>query len=178
MHRAPPLLALLVAFASCGRTRAAPTLSSKAPSPTQDVAVAPTPIDQPPPLPPLHAEWLERFDLPGGQTAMVSMPQGATERRPVMIAVHGGGDRPDWACGEWRGVTNAYPFIVCPQGSPPGSDRFAWGSTAQIQKIIDLALPALRARFSDYMAEGPMLYAGFYAGVIYGAGVVRANPSI
>jgi hypothetical protein len=109
--------------------------------------------------------------------ALASVPLGAVDARPVMIAMHGNGDRPDWACGEWRGVTNAYPFIVCPQGSPSGADRFAWGSSAQIKRIIDLALPALRARFGDYVQTGPMIYAGFSAGVIYGAGVIKASPS-
>jgi hypothetical protein len=129
-------------------------------------------------LPPLSdAQWLERLELGKGAVALVSVPLGAAEPRPVMVAVHGSGDRPDWACGEWRGVTDAYPFIVCPEGSPSRGDRYAWGSSAQIQKIIDLALPALRARFGAYVMDGPMLYAGFSAGVIYGAGVVRRDPS-
>ena len=72
-------------------------------------------------LPPLtKALWFERLDLPCGYVAFVSVPLGATSARPIMVAAHGAGDRSEWACGAWRGVTDAFPFIVCPQGGPDG----------------------------------------------------------
>jgi hypothetical protein len=106
-------------------------------------------------------------------TAFVSVPQGATEPRPVMVAVHGAGDRPEWACGGWRGVTEARSFIVCPQGAPTRDGRFYWPSTARLRAIIDRAIDACHARFGPYVLDGPMVYAGFSAGVIYGAGMLR-----
>jgi hypothetical protein len=90
-----------------------------------------------------------------------------------MVAVHGAGDRPEWACGGWRGVTEARSFIVCPQGAPAADGRFYWPSTATLRGVIDRALDASRARFGACVLEGPMVYAGFSAGVIYGAGVLR-----
>jgi predicted esterase len=125
-------------------------------------------------LPPLtNAPWLDRLDLEGGATAFVSVPLGAKEPRPIMVAAHGAGDRPEWACGAWRGVTQAYPFIICPRGTPTGDGRYYWSSTAELARVVDRAIVALRERFGAYVAPGPMLYAGFSAGAIYGAAFVR-----
>lgn len=90
---------------------AAPSLSA-APSPAP-----PAPIDTPP-LPPLGGEWLVRLPLEGFGDAVVSVPLGATSPRAVVVGVHGRNDRPEWACGEWRGVTDARGFILCPHGVP------------------------------------------------------------
>jgi hypothetical protein len=127
----------------------------------------------PPALAPLLGTWLERLELDDGGVAFVSVPLGATEPRPVMVAVHGAGDRPEWACGGWRGVTEARSFIVCPQGTPTADGRFYWSSTAKLRTVIDRALDASRTRFGKYLLEGPMVYAGFSAGVIYGTGMLR-----
>jgi hypothetical protein len=168
------LVALLAASISCHRhvASAAPTPAPASTTTTTDAPVAAPPAASA--LPPLtSAPWLERLDLPGGDVALVSVPLGATGPRPVMVASHGAGDRPEWACGGWRGVTSAYPFIVCPQGAPASDGRFYWQSTAHLTRVVDKALVALRARFGSYVADGPMLYAGFSAGVIYGASLAR-----
>ena len=123
------------------------------------------------------ARWLEPLDLPDGEAAFVSVPLGTTVPRPVVVAVHGAGDRPEWACGGWRGVTDAYPFIVCPRGSDSGDGRFHWKSPDQIRKIVALSLPALHARFGPYVDAGPLLYAGFSLGAIHGARIVRDDPT-
>jgi predicted esterase len=129
--------------------------------------------DDGPPLAPLtDSRWLERVDLPGGEVGFVSVPLGATKPRPVVVAVHGAGDRPEWACGGWRGVTEAFPFIVCPQGKPTGDGRFYWASSAQLDRVIQAAVSAVHERFGGYVADTPMVYAGFSSGAIYGASVV------
>jgi predicted esterase len=128
-------------------------------------------------LPLTKAKWLERLDLPGGYGAFVSVPLGTTEPRPVVVAAHGAGDRAEWACGAWRGVTDAYPFIVCPQGSATGRETYYWPSTDYLQKVIDLALAALRLHFGEYVGDGPMTYVGFSAGAIYGAALLTKAPT-
>jgi predicted esterase len=165
----------LLLVASC-RTGEAPTRETGAPAPVDAAPEAPAAPDAAADagLPPLGgAAWIERIELQGGGAALVSVPLGATEPRPIMVAVHGAGDRPDWACGGWRGVTRAYPFIVCPEGTPTADDRFYWSSTAELSAKIERAIVGTRRRFGAYVAEGPMLYAGFSAGAIYGAALVR-----
>ncbi len=133
-------------------------------------------------LPPLtDAVWLETLAMPPGHAAFVSVPLGATEPRPVMIGMHGAGDRPEWACGGYRAATDAFPFIVCPRGVPQGPsapDKFASPGPDRIREDIVSALAALRARFKGYVADGPLLYAGFSLGAIHGAKVIATDGAM
>lgn len=133
----------------------------------------PTRAGEPRALAPLtDAAWLESLPMPAGHAVFVSVPLGATGPRPVMVGMHGAGDRPEWACGGYRGATHAYPFILCPRGVPQGPDKFATPSAARVEQDITDALAALRARFGAYVAEGPLLYAGFSLGAIHGVKVL------
>ncbi|WP_394829776.1 hypothetical protein [Pendulispora albinea] len=123
------------------------------------------------------AAWIEPLDLGNGDFAVVTVPLGATEPRPLMLAVHGAGDRPEWACGGWRLGTNAYPFIVCPRGTPLGSNSYAWSSWQQIERIALSALDHVRRRFGAYIAEGPVAYAGFSQGATAAAPLLLRHAS-
>jgi predicted esterase len=179
MRLAPPrVLAIAGVLLAAACTQREPRRARE--TPTRDAAVSRTENQlaevgtRDAGLPPLGgAPWLERLELPGGGVALVSVPLGATEPRPIMVAVHGAGDRPEWACGGWRGVARAYPFIVCPEGAPTGDDRFYWLSTKELQRRVDGAVAAVRERFGGYVSNAPMVYAGFSAGAIYGASLVR-----
>lgn len=160
-------------------TRAAgePPLASSPQSPT---ASATADANAPPALPPLGGQWLEHLPLDGFGPAVVSVPLGATSPRPVMVGVHGRGDRPEWACGEWRGVTSAHPFILCPHGVPAKArpeQGLAFAGAEQAKREIDAGLEALRARFGRYVADGPMIYAGFSLGAILGGAIVTGDPA-
>src|SRR5687767_4566662 len=99
-----------------------------APKPDQAPAVsaassAPIPTE----LPPLeNVSWLEELPLSDGSVGYVAPPVGAREPRPLIVAVHGAGDRANWACGGWRLAASAYAFVVCPSGLPMGAERFGW----------------------------------------------------
>jgi len=144
----------------------------KAPAPTSetttDAAVSEaSPVDSDPPpekLEPLRAAWLETLDLGNGDQAVVSVPMGATEPRPLIVAMHGAGDRHDWACGGWRLGNDAYPFIVCPHGTPMGSGVYAWSSSAQLERLALRAIDEVRRRYGPYVAPDPVTYAGFSQG--------------
>ncbi len=116
-------------------------------------------------LPPLSdVRWVEPLPLADGQLAYVMPPVGAREPRPLIVAVHGAGDRPDWACGGWRLGTHEYPFVVCPQGLRFDSQRFAWNVPSTIARRAQAAIDAARQRFGAYIADGPTIYAGFSQG--------------
>jgi hypothetical protein len=128
-----------------------------------------------PSLSPLVAEsWLIPLPVEGFRPAQVSVPLGARERRPIVVALHGAGDRPEWACGGWRGVTDAYPFIVCPTGQP-AADGFAWGPVAMVEREVTRSVEAVRARFGDHVAEGCALLVGFSQGAIRGVPMLAAG---
>ena len=139
---------------------------------------SPVGAEEPKALAPLtDAEWLESLPMPAGHAVFVSVPLGTTEPRPVMVGMHGAGDRPEWACGGYRGATRAYPFIICPRGLPSGQDKFFAPDGARIQKDVADALTALRARFGPYVADGPLIYAGFSLGAMQGVKVLTDEAS-
>jgi pimeloyl-ACP methyl ester carboxylesterase len=127
------------------------------------------------PLTPLAGNWLERVTLPGGTDAYVSIPNGATEPRPLVVAAHGAGDRPEWACGEWRGITTAYAFIVCPHGTA-SSGAFHWSSVEQLEREAGEAEAAVRARYGAHVDPAPAVFAGFSQGARIGALVAARHP--
>src|SRR5688572_17197436 len=56
-------------------------------------------------LPPLEAAT-PQVDLavPGHAPAVVSVPVGTTERRPIVVVAHGNFDRAEWQCRTWRSI--------------------------------------------------------------------------
>ena len=124
-------------------------------------------------LPPLSGhEWLETLELGSGHQAVVAIPLGAREPRPVVVGVHGAGDRAEWACGGYRNATGAHAFIICPQGLPRGDGKFSTASVERLAKDIELAVQKTREAFGAYVASGPPTYSGFSLGAIRGVHVV------
>ena len=159
------------------REHAADALSSKAPTPAS-VESPPAATDVPPPPPPglepLKAE-APLVDLPveGFRDAVVSLPLGAKEKRPVMVALHGNYDRPEWQCEVWREITKGHPFILCPRGipragAPKSEDRWEYGGLKKTEEELLAGLQALEKRFDAHVDRGPVLFTGFSLGAILG----------
>lgn len=126
-------------------------------------------------LPPLDSNWLVRLPLEGFGNAVVAAPTGASSPRPILIGVHGIRDRPEWACGEFLGVTRGHPFILCPHGVPIDAgpnDTVGFRTVDELKREIDAGIKAIRARFGRYVAEGPMIYGGFSRGAFFGVPIV------
>ena len=145
---------------------------------TATAAAGTTPL-----LPPLMAEGeLVPLAVAGFRDAVVSVPLGATSRRPVVLALHGNFDRPEWQCDVWRGVTRGRAFVVCPRGiprpdAPRSLDRWTYGKGTDVRAEVEAALAALRTRFEGYVAANPLLYTGFSLGAIHGVGIVAGDAS-
>src|SRR5664280_625056 len=117
----------------------------------------------------------------GFRDAIVAVPLGARQSRPVLVALHGNFDRPEWQCETWRAITKAYPFILCPRGIPrrdvPAKwDRWEYSSTDKTDHELEAGLAALRERFAEYIAPGPVLFTGFSLGAILGVGILKRHP--
>jgi predicted esterase len=129
-------------------------------------------------LTPLAANWLEPLDLGDGASAVVSVPVGATGPRPLVFAVHGAHDRPEWACGGWRLGFKAYPFIVCPRGSAVTRDKYAWANSAAIERVVMKSIDQVRERFGAYVAPAPYAYAGFSQGAMFAEPILVGHAAL
>jgi predicted esterase len=121
------------------------------------------------PLPALPG-FFEALPVPGHPDAWMSLPTGATDKRPVVVVIHGAGDRPDWQCGGWRRATRELAFIVCPRGSyapldsTKGDARYTHRGGAVLLAYIDASLAAVEARYPDYADTSTPILAGFSLG--------------
>jgi predicted esterase len=136
-------------------------------------------------LPPIPGEPLfTNLVVPGFPDAVVALPNGATTRRPVLIVLHGSGDRPDWNCDAWRHITSDHGFVLCPRGqyvpleSGKGDDkRYTHRGGAYLRRHVDAALAALATRFADYADIDRPVLAGFSLGATEVSGLALADPS-
>ena len=135
-----------------------------------------------PPIP--DAPLFTNLTVPGFPDAVVALPNGARTPRPVLVVLHGSGDRPDWNCDAWRHITSDRGFVLCPRGdyvpreSGPGDDRrYTHRGGAYLQRHFDAALSALAARFAGYVdVERPAL-AGFSLGAAEVLGLAARDPA-
>ncbi|WP_394823143.1 alpha/beta hydrolase [Pendulispora albinea] len=122
------------------------------------------------------------LDVSGFGPAVVSVPRGATEARPIVLATHGNYDRPEWQCQVWREIVGDGAFILCPRGiarrdSPSPKDiRFTYANGKALEREIDAGLAALRATFGAHVGSDPIVYTGFSLGAIIGAALAM-RPS-
>lgn len=154
----------------CARTRQPDLrLAVAAPAPETDVAPA------------LEGPGFDRIDLGGGDEAWLALPVGARDRRPVVVGVHGAGDRADWACSEWQAVTAGWAIVVCPRSPfvhPEDPHAYVWGSAEQIGRLSDRAVAAVRARYGAWVLDAPLVYAGWSQGGTLAADVIRSRPGV
>ena len=178
-------LACLFALAACTKR--------DAPSPVGvavDDAAAPAVVDAG--LAPLEGPWFQKWDIEGGGEVFATVPVGIREKRPVLVGVHGAGDRADWACSEWFATTAGWPLIVCPKGVPSRGSEAArsaaeqekwagfhsWSSAEQLAARADRAVSELRKRYGAYVDDGPMIFAAWSQGATLASNVVALRPRV
>jgi hypothetical protein len=170
---------MLVAVGACASPHKPGTGTADPPPPTAiaaegettmpDAAATLAPLDDP-------NGALVTIPLEGGGEAHVALPLGAQSRRPVVVGVHGAGDRADWSCSEWHAIVGASAFVVCPHGAddPRWRGTLVWGSGAAIAHESARAVAALRTRYGAYVADGPMLYGAWSQGATLAGSAVPA----
>ena len=120
--------------------------------------------------------------VPGFPTAVVSVPNGATSPRPLLIVLHGSGDRPDWNCDAWRHITGAQGFVLCPRGldapaeSTKDDKRYTHRGGAFLRAHVDAALAALAERFAGYVDIDRVIVTGFSLGATQAAQLALDDP--
>jgi hypothetical protein len=196
--RDAPALLVAGAFAACAlvacSTPSGPPVSSAplADEPAPSVSSAPAAmVAAPTPSasaagdePKLAAEKpIDALAVAGFGEAVVSIPIGARERRPVVVAAHGNYNRPEGLCETWRTIVGDGAFVVCPRGklrkdSPaPPDQRFTYDDGPALVREIDADLEALRLKFGAFVDEGAMIYVGFSLGAHLAPYVSSREPA-
>ena len=96
-----------------------------------------------------------------GDLGYVTIPLGATEKRPLVVALHGALDQPGMACAKWRGMFGPRPFIVCPAGTKLSKTAYVWGDPRLMRQTIDRAVAAAEARFPGRIEHEGAVWASF-----------------
>jgi len=197
---------LLIAMpAGCRAPRHATTVAAKRPAPiASSKLLEPRPLADPPgalaasthastekvepvavdsvvPSLTAQAPWID-LPIEGHQPAIVSLPLGATGRRPVVVAAQGLADNPKWWCERWRDRIGNRGFVLCPRGVvwgplPSGNIGYRYINARELEIEVLKGLDALAARYADYVDLGPVLFVGFSMGANFGAEVVQRHPA-
>jgi pimeloyl-ACP methyl ester carboxylesterase len=118
----------------------------------------------------------------GHGAATVTVPLGATSPRPIVVALQGSADRPEWQCGTWHGIARGNAFVLCPRGKPASNglgapERFTLGTAEETERELRAALGALKKRFGAWVASGSVVLAGFERGAALALAVMKQEPS-
>jgi hypothetical protein len=128
------------------------------------------------------SSWLVDLDVPGFGSAKLAVPSGATEPRPIVIALHGIADRPEWACGAYRGIVGSRPFVLCPRGVQradlgASAARYTFGNADDTARELRAALTALKSKYGAYVAPGSVILGGLELGADHAARIALQEPS-
>jgi predicted esterase len=120
--------------------------------------------------------------VPGFLDAVAALPVGTTRPRPIVVALHGIGDRPEWQCAAWSSVLGARAFIVCPRGAPgpqatAADPSLTYASAEALRFETVAAVEALRAAYPAYADAGPVVYTGFSLGAVHGVPCMVHDPA-
>jgi hypothetical protein len=171
-----------VAIPSCSQAHAREVGHDAAPVDAAPVdAATETAVDEPAtePLAPLDSDPpIVPLEIPDFSAAVVSVPLGATSRRPVVVATHGLWDLPEGLCDNWRWIVGDRAWVLCPRGEPrPPGKTFHYRSGPALAREIDAGVEALDRRYPGYVDTGPRMYAGFSLGAILGAWIIVHDPA-
>jgi hypothetical protein len=177
MEARDAILASLVTLVVCGCGRRS-VIPDDPPSP-RGSASASVPVDSSEPA--LAALRSEAAIIPmavdGFPDAVISMPLGATSRRPIVVATHGMWDFPEGLCDDQRWIFHDRVWVICPRGRPMPDKTFRYDSADSLEREIDADVRALEARYPGYVDDGAMLYTGFSLGAILGVAVITREPA-
>lgn len=161
-------------IASCSGMPRPPVATPPTPVPPTTEAAAPsTPAAEAEATPSIEKWSLDDVDV------WVSAPERGGERKPIVVGVHGSGERAEDACEIWRAAIGAHAFVVCPKGVRwRWVKNETWGPAWVLAERADKAIAAVRARYADRVTAGPVVYAGFSLGATLAPEVIALRPGV
>jgi predicted esterase len=124
-----------------------------------------------------------KLQVRGFGPAIVSIPRRGTRPRPVLVATHGAGDRPEWQCNVWRTTVQDRGFVLCPRGQttnaalPEEATGYYYPDHENLGDELTASLAALAERFPGEVDLGGPILTGFSQGAIMGARILGEHPA-
>jgi pimeloyl-ACP methyl ester carboxylesterase len=160
----------------------APLVRSATPSsaepPIQNSALSETTASSSPSEPSALGQTIA-LDVPDFSPAVVRLPD-SLGKAPVLVVTHGAGGTPEAHCELWARISRGKAILLCVRGrarSPLPADGDYYPDHPTLERETFAALSALRARFADRIAGGPVFYAGFSQGATMGARMLVEHAS-
>ncbi len=111
------------------------------------------------------------LEVPEFAPSLVKLPERAG-RLPVLVVTHGAGGTAEAHCELWARIIEDRALLLCVRGrarGPNPDDGEYYPDHRTLERETFAALSALRARYPERIAAGPVLYAGFSQGATMGA---------
>jgi predicted esterase len=118
------------------------------------------------------------LEVPGFAVAYYYKPR-RSERRAVILYLHGRGANAQEDCRKWARVARPYGWVVCPQG-PAATDSGGrtWNNdAATAQRIVDATLTALRGKYAGKVRLRGNILIGFSEGAFVAQQIGMRDPS-
>lgn len=161
-------------------------------SATAPMASAPTPPSE---LPPPAAELPPKtpliafppnysLQIPNHGSALVLVPIHAIGPKPLVIAAHGAGGRPELQCERWRPILQERAFVLCIRGyalglsdsnNPP--QNFFYPTHHALARELENALSALGRVFGENVDMRDPVFIGFSQGAVMGAMILPEHSA-
>ena len=134
---------------------------------------------QPPPAQ-AQARVVRALEVPGYAPAAFVPADGAAAR-PLVVALHGNFDRPEWMCAALAGIVAGRAFLLCPRGiartDAPGEDRWQFPPIGPLAREVAAARAELAERHPGRLSDGAEVWVGFSQGAHRVSRMAVANPS-
>ncbi len=156
-------------------SRASVVVESAHPA-TPNAGSIPAPSAAPLPTTPLTVEpdlagKRVALEVPDFSPSLVRFP-ARSGKAPILVVTHGAGGTTEAHCDLWSRIAHESAILLCVRGrarSPVPADGEYYPDHPTLERETFAALAALREKFSSYIAEGPVYYAGFSQGATMGA---------
>ncbi len=118
----------------------------------------------------MHPEFVP-LEVTDFSPSLVRLPDG-DGKAPVLVVTHGAGGTAEAHCELWARIVKGKALLLCVRGrarGPKPADGEYYPDHPTLERETFAALTALRARYPERVADGPVLYAGFSQGATMGA---------
>lgn len=127
-------------------------------------------------LPPFPLQGnFEHLPVPGYLPAAVGIPNGK-EPKPVLVALHGSFDQPEWHLETWYPMFQNQAFLLCTRGmkrwDSPKEPHFLRYVYRDIEPELMKSIRSLKERFGSQVSSDSMMYLGFSQGAILGVPIL------